>query len=57
MKIGDYADTVSGITIPVTAGANTILVSTTVQPSEVTVNYKGWHTGAVHERESGQWNE
>lgn len=54
-KIGDYADTVSGITIPTIAGANTLSVGTTLQPSEVTVNYKGWHTGAVHERDSGQW--
>lgn len=54
-KIGNYADAVSGITIPVTAGGDTLSVGTTVQPSEVTVNYKGWHTGAVHERDGGQW--
>ena len=49
-KIGDYADTVSGITIPTIAGANTISVDTTLQPSEVTVNYKGWHpVQSVHE--------
>lgn len=49
-KIGDYADTVSGITIPTIAGANTLLVDTTLQPSEVTVNYKGWHpVQSVHE--------
>ena len=51
MKIGDYADTVSNITIPVTAGTNTLSVGTTVQPSEVTVNYKGWHpVQNVHEK-------
>lgn len=55
-KIGDYADTVSGITIPTIAGANTLSVDTTLQPSEVTVNYKGWHpVQSVHERESGAW--
>lgn len=57
MKIGDYADTVSNVSIPVTAGGDTISVGTTVQPSEVTVNYKGWHPVAdVHERDSGQWD-
>ena len=57
MKIGDYADEVSDISIPVTAGANTLSVGTTVQPSEVTVNYKGWHpVQSVHEAENGQWD-
>ncbi|MBP5377994.1 MAG: hypothetical protein J6Y64_00445 [Ruminococcus sp.] len=52
-KIGEYADTVSGITIPTIAGANTISVDTTLQPSEVTVNYKGWHpVQSVHEYDS-----
>lgn len=55
-KIGDYADEVSGITIPTIAGANAVDVLTTLKPSEVSVNYKGWHTGAVHERDSGQWD-
>lgn len=57
-KIGDYADEVSGITIPTIAGANTISVDTTLQPSEVTVNYKGWHPVAdVHEKSRNLWNE
>lgn len=43
-KIGDYADEVSGITIPTTAGANTLSIGTTLQPSEVSVNYHGWHS-------------
>lgn len=56
-KIGDYADTVSGIIIPTIAGANTLSVGTALQPSEVTVNYKGWHpVSAVHERENGTWD-
>lgn len=55
-KIGDYADEVSGITIPVTAGGDTLSVDTTLHPSEVTVNYKGWHpVQSVHERENGAW--
>ena len=57
MKIGDYADEVSSISIPVTAGGDTLSVGTTVQPSEMTVNYKGWHpVSAVHECENGQWD-
>lgn len=52
-KIGTYADEVSGITIPTIAGANTLSIGTTLQPSEVTATYKGWHPVAdVHERES-----
>lgn len=54
-KIGGYADEVSNITIPVTAGGDTLSVDTTVQPSEVTVNYKGWHPAVVHERDNGAW--
>lgn len=43
--------------IPITAGGNTLSVDTTVQPSEVTVNYKGWHpVKDVHEHESGAWD-
>lgn len=56
-KIGDYADEVSGITIPTIAGANTLSIGTTLQPSEVSVNYKGWHPITdVHEAENGQWD-
>lgn len=56
MKIGDYADTISNISIPVTTGGDTLSVGTTVQPSEVTVNYKGWHPVAdVHECDNGAW--
>lgn len=56
-KIGDYADEVSGITIPTITGANTIDVDTTLKPSEVSINYKGWHPITdVHKAENGQWN-
>ena len=56
MKIGDYADEVANISIPVTAGGDTISVGTTVQPSEVTVNYKGWHPKTPKESNNGQWS-
>lgn len=56
MKIGDYADEVSNISIPVTAGGDTLSVETTVQPSGITATYKGWHPVAdVHERDNGAW--
>jgi hypothetical protein len=56
MKIGTYTDTLT-TSIPVTAGENTLDVQTTVQPSEVTANYQGWHpVSAAHERENGQWD-
>ena len=56
-KIDDYADTVSGITIPTIAGANTIDVDTTLKPSEVSVNYKGWHSiQSLHRFNGSSWN-
>lgn len=55
-KIGDYADTVSGITIPTITGKDIIDVDTTLKPSAVSLNYTGWHVGTVHERESGSWD-
>ena len=60
MSIGDYADTLSkaqaGVTIPTSNGSTTVDVETTVKPSEVSINYHGWHMGTVHERVSGQWD-
>lgn len=56
-KIGDYADTVSGITIPTITGANTIDVDTTLKPSEVSVNYHGWHSiQNLHRFNGTSWN-
>ena len=56
-KIGDYTDTVSGITIPTITGANTIDVDTTLKPSEVSVNYKGWHpASALHKFNGSSWD-
>ena len=58
MKIGDHADTVSNATaIPTTEGANSITVDTTVQPSEFTATWTGWHNATVKEWNSSQWNE
>ena len=42
MKIGDYADEVSGISIPTTKGSNTLSINTSVQPSNVQVSISGW---------------
>lgn len=49
-KIGDYADTVSGITIPTITGKDTVDVETTLKPSEVDLNYTGWHDASVKEK-------
>lgn len=56
-KIGDYADEVSGITIPTITGANTIDVDTTLKPSEVSINYHGWHSiQSLHGFNGTSWN-
>ena len=56
MKISTYADSISGISISTTAGANTLDVQTTVKPSEVSAAFNGWHPiSAVHERSGGSW--
>ena len=58
MKIGDYADTLSNATaIPTTEGANSITVDTSVQPSEFTATWTGWHNASVKEYDGSQWNE
>jgi hypothetical protein len=56
MKIGDYADTLSNATaIPTTEGANSITVDTTVQPSEFTATWTGWHDANVKEWNGSDW--
>lgn len=56
MKIGDYADSISDATaIPTTDGANTITVDTTVQPSEVSMTWTGWHDSSVKEYDGSDW--
>jgi hypothetical protein len=53
-KIGTYADTLSNATaIPTTDGANTITVDTTVQPSEFSATWTGWHDSSVQEYTGG----
>lgn len=54
-KIGDYADTVSGITIPTIAGKDTFDVLTTLKPSEVSLAYTGWHDATVKEWDGSEW--
>lgn len=56
-KIGDYADTISGITIPTITGKDTFDVLTTLKPSEVSLSYTGWHDASVKEYDGSQWNE
>ena len=54
-KIGDYADTVSGISIPTTTGKDTFDVETTLKPSEVSLSYTGWHDATVKEWDGSDW--
>ena len=55
MKIGDYADTVSGITIPTITGKDTFDVETTLKPSEASISYTGWHDATVEEWDGSDW--
>ena len=54
-KLGNYADTVSGISIPTIAGANSFDVLTTLKPSEVSLTYTGWHDASVKEWDGSEW--
>ena len=54
-KIGNYADTVSGITIPTIAGKDSFDVQTTLKPSEVSLAYTGWHDAEVKEWDGSEW--
>lgn len=54
-KIGNYADTVSGIIIPTITGADSFDVETTLKPSEVSLGYTGWHDAEVKEWDGSQW--
>ena len=56
-KIGDYADTVSGITIPTITGKDTLDVQTTLKPSEVSLSYTGWHDATVKEWDGSEWQD
>lgn len=55
MKIGNYADTVSGITIPTITSKDTFDVDTTLKPSEVELTYTGWHDASVKEWDGSDW--
>lgn len=56
MKIGTYADSISNAAqIPTTEGANSISVDTTVQPSEFTATWTGWHDSSVKEYDGTNW--
>lgn len=56
MKIGDYSDSISNAaTIPTVDGANSITVDTTVQPSEFTATWTGWHDSSVKEYDGANW--
>ena len=55
-KIGDYADTVSGITIPTITGKDTVDVETALKPSEVELTYTGWHDTYVKEKSENLYN-
>lgn len=54
-KIGTYADTVSGISIPTITGKDTFDVLTTLKPSEVSLTYTGWHDASVKEWDGSDW--
>lgn len=41
--------------IPTTQGANSITVDTTVQPSEFTATWTGWHDSSVKEYDGTNW--
>lgn len=56
MAIGTYADSISNAAaIPTTDGANNISVDTTVQPSEFTATWTGWHDSSVKEWDGTNW--
>lgn len=48
-------ETVTAPSIPTTEGANSITVDTTVQPSEFTATWTGWHDSSVKEYDGTNW--
>lgn len=54
-KIGNYTDSISNITLTTTAGAKSFGVDTAVKPSEITLNFKGWHPKDPKESTGGEW--
>lgn len=55
-KIGDYADSISNITLTTTTGAKSFGVDTAVKPSEITLNFRGWHPKDPKESTGGEWS-
>lgn len=59
MKIGDYADTLSmeqaQVSIPTLNGQTVVDVDTTLKPSEIEIEYTGWHPLVGHKRINGVW--
>lgn len=55
-KIGDYADSISNITLTITAGSTSFGVDTAVKPSEITLNFRGWHPKDPKESTGGEWS-
>lgn len=55
-KIGDYADSISNIALTTTAGAQSFGVDTAVKPSEITLNFRGWHPKDPKESSGGEWS-
>ena len=49
------AESVTALSIPTTDGANTITIDTTVQPSEFTATWTGWHDSSVKEWDGNDW--
>ena len=56
VKPAATTETITAPTIPTTDGANSISISTTVQPSEVSATYTGWHDSTVKEWDGTDWN-
>lgn len=56
VKAAATTETITAPSIPTTEGANSITVDTTVQPSEFTATWTGWHDSSVKEYAGGVGN-
>lgn len=58
-EIGDYADTISyeqgRVQIPTVEGSTVVDVLTELNPSEMTINWHGWHNAEVKEWDGSEW--
>lgn len=57
VKAEATTETITAPSIPTTEGANSITVDTTVQPSEFTATWTGWHDASVQEYVGGAGNQ